>query len=204
MRTLHQKRYITKNRRKLSEILDEEFRRKEVEFKAEDFASFGKRFWAAIIDALVFTLPGFINMYNLTEMKSLPLYILLQIPILLYKPIMEWKYGATLGKMALKIKVMSTSGQPLSLEQSFRRWIFYFVNSFTGLLAVVFTFFNDEFSEMNDFYAIAELMRENGVSGLEEISSMLVLVSCMFVLFDLKKQSLHDKLAQTYVVHTRG
>ena len=67
------------------------------------YAGFGIRIGASLIDMAVMLTPIVLNMVNLLIWKSILIYLLISIVSLLYKPIFEWKIGATIGKKILKI-----------------------------------------------------------------------------------------------------
>lgn len=184
----------------MSNIIDEDFLKKPEENNALEFATFWQRVWASVLDGALFLPLGLLGIYNFTNWKSMPLFLLLQLCTMLYKPLLEWKYGATFGKMAARIKVISVTGGAISLQQSFNRWILYFFSSFSSFLAGFFLFYKDDFYELTDFTKMAELLGTSGVPEIQQIASIAVSVSCLFVFFDLRRQSLHDKIAKTYVV----
>lgn len=184
----------------MSNIIDEDFLKKPEENNALEFATFWQRVWASVLDGALFLPLGLFGIYNLSHWKSMPLFVLVQLFVMLYKPLLEWKYGATLGKMAARIRVIDVNGGPISLQQSFNRWILYFFSSFSSFLAGFALFYKDDFYNLTDFAEMAELLGSSGVPEIQQIASIAVSVSCFFVFFDIRRQSLHDKIAKTYVV----
>ena len=85
------------------------------------YAGFGIRLLAVIIDGFVTSPIGILIVYNFLVIKSFPLMILTTILSALYKPLMEWRYGATVGKMTLKLKVIDEFNNYLRLDQAFGR-----------------------------------------------------------------------------------
>lgn len=72
------------------------------------YATFWERLLALIVDALVFAPLAIIKLFTESGW-SYQVYIILTAFLgLVYKPLMEYKYGATLGKMTLKIIVVKT------------------------------------------------------------------------------------------------
>lgn len=185
-------------------ILDDENLKQKKSPEDVRFATFWTRVGASLIDSLIM-IPLIVGgVFNMMDFKNLPLYLLLQVAALLYKPWMEGNYGATLGKMAVKIKVVTTDFQDINLQQSLNRYVFYFANSFMGLAGGFLLFIHKDFSETSDFYELAELQAKIGMPEIEQFLSLLVFVSCIFCTFDPLKQTLHDKVAKTYVIHTEG
>ncbi len=72
------------------------------------YSTFGQRFLALLVDGLVLAPFLLVDFYNKTTWKSLALLMIVFIIMLVYKPFMEAKYGATLGKMALGLTVVNT------------------------------------------------------------------------------------------------
>jgi len=118
----------------MNEILDDEIIGKKYSPENVRFASFWTRVAASILDSFVLMPILFLGVYNMMTWKSLPLYFVLQLAALIYKPWMEAEYGATIGKMATKIKVVTIDYQDINLQQSLNRYAFYFANSFMGLI----------------------------------------------------------------------
>jgi len=185
----------------MREILDDENIRKSYSPKNVRFASFWVRVGANILDSFVLLPLLFLGIYNMMTWKNLPLYIILQLAALIYKPLMEAEYGATLGKMATKIKVVTTDYQDINFSQSLNRYVFYFANSFMGLISGFMLFMEEDFISLSDFYAIAELQAKTGTPEIDQFLALLVFVSCIFCAADPLKQTLHDKIAKTYVVN---
>src|ERR1700712_5415747 len=70
------------------------------------FAKFWTRFAAYLLDSMiisVITLP--VTYLNVTHWKLTIFFILTSVVELAYKPFMEYRYGATLGKMGVGIRV---------------------------------------------------------------------------------------------------
>ena len=66
------------------------------------FAKFWARFGALLIDGiliLIVTVP--VTFYNVTHWKTPLFFILTSLVTIIYKPFMEYRFGATLGKMAV-------------------------------------------------------------------------------------------------------
>jgi len=165
-----------------------------------EYATFWQRVAATLVDSAVFLPLIALSFYNLFSMKMFAIDVLISLASIIYKPYLEWQYGATLGKMAVKIKVVNAQMNALTLEQSFVRFSFYFL-SYVISIAVSYLMFNDpDFQSATTFLEIGDLQQYGPLSSLSQISSLLIMISVFFVAFDLKKQALHDKLAKTYVI----
>jgi len=143
------------------------------EFEGKKFAGFGIRLLAFILDAVVISsilniIPRFhsenllsnlsSNLKTSSDFSSL-FYNNLQVIVqTIYSVIMLKYYGATLGKMALKIKVTEKNGQ--------LTWVSIIIRETIGKF----------------------------------ISGIILGIGYLMVLWNPKKQALHDKIADTYVI----
>ena len=138
-----------------------------------EYASFWQRFAASLVDGflvvgilflVVFVLAGVGGVLSPERDTAflvfiLPMYLL----VYAYSPFMIGRYGATLGKMAVHIKVVDANGQRPSWGTAISREI-------VGRL----------------------------VSGLIPFA-----IGYLWMLWDSQKQTVHDKIAGTYIVKTK-
>src|ERR1700712_1161316 len=92
------------------------------------FAKFWIRFGAFLLDGLIIIiiiLP--VTYFNVIQWKIPWVFILTSIITIIYKPFMEYQYGATLGKMAVGIQVVGNQFQKVTLKEELRRVSFYLV-----------------------------------------------------------------------------
>ena len=178
-------------------LLDDDFRESP---KQVELATFFDRVKASIIDTIVFLPLILLTVYNWTTLKIYALDLLINTAIILYKPVLEWHYGATVGKMITRIKVVDISLEPITLEQSFRRFSIYFIGYGISLISSYYLFQDPAFSEALTLADIGAIQQDNHLNDFSQLSSMAVLVSVTFVAFDIKRQALHDKLASTLCI----
>lgn len=166
------------------------------------YGGFWVRFGAMFIDGLVLA-PVSVGLmyYNATSSKNALLLAAITLLSLAYKPVMEYIYGATLGKMALRLRVVDAQFEKAGLQEILLRNIFHIVPSLVTLAFTVSIYLNPEFQDVDGFMEYSQytgqfksLQIMNFVSGLITIVDAIVLVS------DSRKRSLHDKIAQTYVI----
>ena len=67
-----------------------------------------------------------------------------------YEAGMIGKYGATLGKMACKIKVVNADGTPVSYLRAFGRYFAKLLSAFTCLIGYLIAFFDSERRTLHD------------------------------------------------------
>jgi uncharacterized RDD family membrane protein YckC len=175
------------------------------------FANFGPRLGATLLDFL-FTLPimaasVYFTMFSPSFNGVLGITLL----SMLYKPVLEKTMGATLGKMVLKLKVVAKEGLPISWGQAWMRYLPWL------LVVLVNLYFSYQFFQipgiedvggfMEYSQLIAEYQMESGVSPVIQILQSLIgflpLVSALVMLGNNRRQSGHDIVAETYVIHTQ-
>lgn len=67
-----------------------------------------------------------------------------------YEAIMIGKYGATLGKMACKIKVVTADGEPVSYARAFGRYFAKLLSYITCLIGFIIAAFDDQKRALHD------------------------------------------------------
>jgi len=163
-------------------------------------AGFWVRVLASFVDGLVFLPLVVLAFANIVQIKSLALLFATMVPGLLYKPLMESRFGATLGKMACKIKVIDDRGMAPTFTQAFTRYLPFFVSSIVALVGSVVMFSQPGFQEAVGLDKIGELQYENPVKLLQNVINIFILAECVVAGFTYRKQALHDMMAQTYCV----
>ncbi|MCP4437570.1 MAG: RDD family protein [Aureispira sp.] len=184
----------------MENILDDNSLKSKKETDYSLYASFGNRTAASILDMLVL-IPIYILIgYNYQVWKILSVDILLNISPFFYKIIMEWKFGATVGKMAIKLRVVDYNLQKISLLSSSKRFSTYF---FAYLPNIIFSYylFNQEV-----FYTLSSEELDSLILTYDSywinltLSFVIWIGTCGVVLFSKKKQAAHDLIAKTYCV----
>lgn len=123
-----------------------------------NYAGFGSRFGAAIIDGIILSVVQFILQLALSNVPVVGTIISLITGILYAGYFESSENQATPGKMAVGIKVVGLNGERIS-----------FANAVGRYLAKI-------------------------------LSTLIIFIGYLMVLWDEKKQGLHDKLAGTYVI----
>ena len=165
------------------------------------FDTFWKRFWAIVIDGFILntvlqTLEFFSFSFFSTSGILLDL-VLSNLPYL-YAVLMLGKYGQTIGKMIMKVKVVDNATEDnLSYSQSFMREIVPMVLVTTSIILNFILFSDVDFENfrVSTLGYILILFP----SGMLVIWSILEIVT---MLFDDKNRALHDKIADTVVIRT--
>jgi uncharacterized RDD family membrane protein YckC len=167
-------------------------------------AGFWIRVWAFFIDSLVFIPLGALEFLNLIVVKSLVLHILITTPGLLYKPLMEHYFGATLGKMACKIRVQDDMGNKLGIMAAYVRFLPFLFLSLISLIGMAMLFSHPDFLFATDYVQINELQKRNPLMTTEMLVSFFCIFECIFAGFTYRKRALHDMMAGSFCVYDYG
>lgn len=132
-------------------------------------ASIGRRFAAIFVDQLIIVIPVLavsIPFALVTgEMKGdedalscglLALFGIFMLGALLYEPLMLARYGATLGKKALGLRVVRPDGSKISTGQAWGR---FGMKSILGLISYITVFFTPEKTCVHDIAAKTRVIR---------------------------------------------
>ncbi len=138
--------------------------------------------------------------HNLLVLKSFPLVVLIALVWWVYKPFMEWRYGATFGKMVVKIRVLDSSMQNISLNQALLRFLPYFAIGLSQLLFHFNLFHTVGFETANNLQLIQEVVRDMQTNSSAFLTYFLFLFLVTPIVYDEKRQAIYDKLSQTYCV----
>jgi uncharacterized RDD family membrane protein YckC len=164
-------------------------------------AGFWVRVGASIIDSLIFIpimVLGFWNMYSL---KSTTLLVLISLPGLLYKPLMESFFGATLGKMSCKIKVINDEGKKLSLFNAYIRFFPFLLSAGVTLAGQIILFLSPQFQSVKSWTQLSQAQQGSFLDVIRYPVSILVLIDCVVVAFTFRKRALHDMMAESFCVY---
>ena len=136
-----------------------------VDRTALNLAGIGKRFGAILIDGLIINLPMYFIIFPVI-FKSIqqgggqpPLWInFISIPFmfvnLIYQALMlQMKNGQTLGKMALKVRVVRADGSPITTGQAWGRAAMRLVLGCLWIVDYIPAFFTDQKTTLHDMAA---------------------------------------------------
>jgi len=164
-------------------------------------AGFWIRFGARIVDFLVFLPIAVLAYWNTFSLKSTTALILTCVPGLIYKPLMESFFGATLGKMAFGIKVIDSNGNRLSLFGAYVRFFPFLIQTGVNLAGQLILFSSEQFQSASSMMELAEAQKGNFLAPIGTIVNILVAVECIFAAFTSRKRALHDMLAESFCVY---
>lgn len=172
-----------------------------------NFATFSNRAGAYLLDGLFLILiTGVINFINIIYFKSFILYLPFALIAVCYKPFLESHYGATFGKMILNIKVTNHNFEKIDLTTSFLRSLILVFPAAMYIPIYYMAFNNPSLLAINDFMTFSAAMTaEYSIQGIiGKVSFLVIITDLIFMLTDStkKQRSLHDRIANTYVINT--
>jgi len=165
----------------------------------DKYKTFGPRFWAGFIDGLVFLPMGLFDNYLSSPARGPIILISWAIASYsvywLYSVALHARYGQTLGKRAMDVKVMDVSEERIpSLRQAFLRDAGYIVINASSLV-----------------YFIYIVVSHKYVTGTEQVNSLpeiiltfaslgWFLLEVITMLTNPKRRAIHDLIAKTVVL----
>jgi uncharacterized RDD family membrane protein YckC len=151
---------------------------------------------AALIDMLI-TVPIFIGLLFL---QSPTLFLLGVVVLVAYKPLMEGLLGATVGKLALGLRVVDKETRPIGLVTALIRAALFIVSSLPAYIS--YYLMKAQGIAITDVAAMQAFQQSNRM--LDYLGwgfGMLTFVACLMVAFTARKRGLHDMFADTLVVY---
>ena len=170
----------------------------------EDIGGFWRRFWAYLIDlyaVMGILMPiGYITFVAPREIAFL-LVLSTTFSGVIYFVYTHYKYGQSVGKISLGLKVQTLSKTPLSLQQSISRYI---VDALFPAVTM-FIFISAMFSIPYEQYLMMTVSQRIFLFSKNFIIMMAIAWSWLTLnaiplLFNDKKRSIRDFIGSTYVV----
>jgi hypothetical protein len=119
-------------------------------------AGFWVRVGASIIDSLIFIPIGILSYWNMISFKSTVVLVLISLPGLMYKPFMESFFGATLGKMSCRLKVIDDNGRKLSLFNAYIRFFPFLLSAGITLAGSLILFSSPQFESIESWTQLGQ------------------------------------------------
>lgn len=164
-------------------------------------AGFWVRVGAYIIDSLIFIPIIILSVWNTWSLKSTTVLVLSSLPGLIYKPFMESFFGATLGKMSCKLKVIDDNGNKLSLFNAYIRFLPFLFLAGVTLAGQLIIFSSPQFQSATSMMELAEAQQGNYLDVVSYPAYALILIDCVLVAFTFRKRALHDMMAESFCVY---
>lgn len=165
------------------------------------YSGFWERFGALVLDGLVLLPLTVVNYYNGTTWKSVVLSSAIGLVAILYKPVLEALYSATLGKMGLSLMVVNRSYQKINAREAVLRNIFQIIIGVASLFVTAYTLQHGGTNQAITPKSLGDFDTKTLLSLFFGLGAFFIyVVDAIFLLASPKKQSLHDLIAGTYVI----
>ncbi len=162
-------------------------------------AGFWIRILASFVDFVILCAIWLIGYY--VTSGNILLFMIINLPLILYKPLMESTCGATLGKLLCRIEVLGSDYFRISVAQSYVRSIPFllFYVAYNSSYAQHFDR-PPYLSTLDDQAKVAILLSETMLL-VKPFLALLIIIDCMFVAFRKDKRALHDFFVNTICVY---
>ncbi len=167
------------------------------------YVGFWPRFGALFIDGIILVAVSYLLRLPLAEVdNNLVVLIVTAIVPLFYNLFLEYRYGATLGKMLLKIKIVNYELLPPTISNVILRNIIYIGLQFISFGIDLNSYFRTQSSDPGDFTGFSSYLTPEVIIGLIYGACVFVIyiIELVFLLNDQKCRALHDRIGKTYVV----
>jgi uncharacterized RDD family membrane protein YckC len=172
------------------------------ELPNDAYAGFGPRLGATLLDGLVLIPVTVLVIVNLFTWKSMELFLALTVINIGYKPFFEYKFGATLGKMAAGTKVTNLDFGAINLQEALMRNIFHIIFVFISAGSTLWIMDQPGFEYVDTFFDYSAFMQSHNQYSLITtwVPALTTLADGIVMLSDTQKRSLHDMIGKTYVM----
>ncbi len=189
-----------------NQILDEDFNQNlqaSIPTPSIRYAGFWVRVLATLLDGCALLPLTMVGQWNDTTFKSLEIALIILVFHFIYKPFMESQYSATLGKMALSLKVVDKQLKPITMRQAIIRYIPWMFSDFFAILLAIQLYNHPDFHQSITLVELQRLNQKTVLWFLAILSSFITLISIIVIVFNTQKKGLHDYLAKTYCIYKK-
>lgn len=169
------------------------------------YAPVARRAFARLVDFGLISVPlNALALLALIYARSLPLAVVLLLLEAAYKPVTESRWGYTLGKKWMKMRVVDQeTGGNIDMNKSLLRFLPWAVSVFTTIFVYTRHFQDPAFAEVGDLIQYTEFTQEHVLSQSVIISLLtnLTIFSAVWMFSDPMNRALHDRIAKTVVVN---
>ncbi len=170
------------------------------------YSKFWERLGAFLLDGCIvvaITLP--VTYFNITSWKIPSLYIIIGLISTLYQPFLEWRFGATLGKMIVGLEVVGHDFEKITLPEELKRVSFYFFPAILQHIITAPLYFSTAFDSIYNYrefngYVAAHTPSLLWISG---IVFVLLFADTAAFFVNQPNRALHDVYAGTNVIEKR-
>ena len=162
------------------------------------YQTFWRRVLAGLIDGLVFIPIGFLSDYLFSSERSAPALIIWGVTyysaLWIYGVVLHACYGKTIGKMAMRIRVLDISEERIpTFRQAFARDIFYiFINVLSSVYFIYLVLTGE--------YVIGAVEKNMPGQIMTWAAIGWFLLEILSMITNKKRRAVHDYIAGTVVV----
>jgi uncharacterized RDD family membrane protein YckC len=166
------------------------------------YGAFWPRLGALMVDTvLLLPLTYGLTYFNINVWKSPLLMVVITIIDVTYKPLMEFGYGATVGKMALKLRVTDLNFEKAELGTILLRNIFHIAPSLILLVFAMGMYRDPGFESVSTLSEYLNFSQQFTTSrNISYISGVIAIIEAIMLATDPQKRSWHDRIAGTFVI----
>ncbi|OGW29455.1 MAG: hypothetical protein A2X56_06630 [Nitrospirae bacterium GWC2_57_13] len=180
-------------------LLQQEEKAKAEQREKGKYHTFWNRFWAGVIDGLIFLPLGLLFAWTKAHAHILPIIIVVPAVVslsliwVLYSIGMHGRFGQTIGKMLARVKVLDVSEQQLSMRQAVLRDSVPLVLILASIPFQIISVLNAQplLASGNDSMPMKIISSVDTAWFMAEIITMLT---------NYKRRALHDFIARSVVV----
>lgn len=167
------------------------------------YSTFWNRVGASLIDGFILILISQPAIYfNITSWKIPSVFLLISLLTILYKPFLEYRYGATFGKMAVGLRVVGHDFGKITLNEELRRVSFYLVPSILQHILSLSVYYSTAFQSITGYREFNRYLVSSNPANLwiNGIVLILLLADCVTFFSTRPGRFLHDIYAGTNVI----
>jgi len=165
-------------------------------------AGFWIRWLALLLDSLVLAPVMLLNSYAYRHM-DFALLLVASLPILIYKPVMEARYGATVGKMICRIRVENEEGSNITLLQAYIRNLPFILYVPLYLILEYQLFHDPSYISAVDVAQRMSVAAAHPMEMVYQLSGVIICIDCVVVAFAQRKRAIHDMIAKSVCVYKK-
>jgi len=175
--------------------------------KDKIYAGFWIRFAALLLDFIILLPVSLIFVYisSFNRLNCIYIYVFQFIVLIFYHVYLVKKYGGTVGKLAVGIKVIKMNGEKAGWEEATYRYIVSIVFSIISFMITVssaLSISDEQFKSYGVFQRNGELLKENPIYKYYVFIMFLWFLSdTIALLASDRKRSIHDLIGETVVVN---
>lgn len=163
------------------------------------YSTFWQRFFASLIDGLILSPLSIIDSY-FDNWNSVVIITTAFLVGVIYKPFLEMRYGATLGKKALGLRVVNENYEKAGPKHIILRNIFDISQRVVLLISSLGTLGAVRDNSLSSFGEDANSGFPIGAGALTILISLVIIIDSIFLIADPRRRALHDRIGKTYVI----